>query len=249
MGRVDCLLDLGLRFYCQLGLTMRLVSVQLGMPQTYGDPASSLAMEKEWTTGFYKTPTANSVNVTPLGVEGDGVADHKHHGGIDKAVLAYSADRYGYWREKLKASDAASASNRSEEIGREEIGPGGFGENLTIAGWDESSVCIGDQFEIGTTILEVSQPREPCWKLGRRWQEKMLPKYVAQCGYTGWYFRVARAGQLKAGDEVSLVQRPNPTWSVERANDVLYGRIVDASIMAELYLLPELSAAWKKSLG
>jgi MOSC domain-containing protein YiiM len=244
MGRVDCLLDLGLRFDRELGSKMRLVSVQIGKPQTYGDPQSSLAMEKEWTTGFYKTPTLASVNVTPLSIEGDGVADHKHHGGIDKAVLAYSADRYGYWREKLKASDSWVANNRSEEIG-----PGGFGENLTITGWDESSVCIGDQFEIGTTILEVSQPREPCWKLGRRWQEKMLPKYVAQCGYTGWYFRVARAGQLKAGDEVVLVHRPNPLWSVERANDVLYGRIIDASVMAELYLLRELSAAWKKSLG
>jgi len=244
MGRVDCLLDLGLRFNRELGSKMRLVSVQIGKPQTYGDPQSSLVMEKEWTTGFYKTPTLASVNVTPLSIEGDGVADHKHHGGIDKAVLAYSADRYGYWKEKLKASDSWVANNRSEEIG-----PGGFGENLTITGWDESSVCIGDQFEIGTTILEVSQPREPCWKLGRRWQEKMLPKYVAQCGYTGWYFRVALAGQLKAGDEVILVHRPNPLWSVERANDVLYGRIIDASVMAELYLLRELSAAWKKSLG
>jgi MOSC domain-containing protein YiiM len=191
-------------------------------------------MEKEWTTGFYKVPTDEPVNITQLGIEGDGVADLKHHGGIDKAVLAYSDDRYSYWKEKLDPK---------------EIGVGGFGENLTITGWDESSVCIGDQFKIGTVILEVSQPREPCWKLGRRWEEKMLPKYVAQCGYTGWYFRVACVGQLKNSDEVTLVHRPNPSWSVERANDVLYGRIVDASVMAELFLLQELSAAWKKSLG
>jgi MOSC domain-containing protein YiiM len=213
---------------------MKLVSVRLGLPQTYGDPSSSLAMEKEWTTGFYKVPTDETVNVTQLGIEGDGVADLKHHGGIDKAVLAYSDDRYSYWREKLQPK---------------EIGAGGFGENLTISGWDESSVCIGDQFVIGTVILEVSQPREPCWKLGRRWEEKMLPKYVAQCGYTGWYFRVARTGQLKNGDQVSLVHRPNMSWTVQRANDVLYGRIVDATVAAELYLLPELSASWKKSLG
>ena len=213
---------------------MQLVSVQFGMPQTYGDPSATHAMEKQWTTGFYKAPTMKPVSVTSLGIDGDGVADHKHHGGSDKAVLAYSSDRYGYWKDQLQPK---------------EIGNGGFGENLTIAGWDESSVCIGDQFEIGSVILEVSQPREPCWKLGRRWQEKMLPKYVAQTGYTGWYFRVMRVGQLKTGDRVSLVHRSHPTWTVQRANDVLYGRLIDPTAVAEVYLLPELSAAWKKSLG
>jgi MOSC domain-containing protein YiiM len=233
---------------------MRLVSVQYGIPKTLGDPGSTLAMEKEWTTGFYKTPTENPVNVTNLGIDGDGVADHKHHGGIDKAVLAYSNDRYGYWQEKLKplmVSENAKVLEKShtEKSNSETIGPGGFGENLTIAGWDEGTVCIGDRFEIGSVIVEVSQPREPCWKLGRRWQEKMLPKYVAQCGYTGWYFRVTQPGQLQKGNAVTLVHRPNPSWTVQRANDALYGRIVDATVIAELYLLTELSAAWKKSLG
>jgi len=231
---VDGLFDLGLYFHCNIGDTMQLVSVQIGKPQTYDDPNATHAKEKQWTTGIFKSPTTDLVNVTPLGIDGDGVADHKHHGGIDKAVLAYSGDRYDYWREKLQPK---------------EIGVGDFGENLTITGWDESTVCIGDQFEIGTAILEVSQPREPCRTLARRWQEKMLPKYVAQCGYTGWYLRVARSGQLKQGDQVSLVHRPNPSWSVQRANDVLYGRIIDATVATELYLLPELSTAWKKSLG
>jgi MOSC domain-containing protein YiiM len=209
-------------------------SLQIGTPKTYGDPASSDPFDQPWTTAFFKIPTNTSLAMNELGLEGDGVADPKHHGGIDKAVLAYSLNRYAFWQERLGVS---------------ELPMGAFGENLTIDGLDEDSTCLGDRYAIGEAIVEVSQPREPCWKLGRRWRNKMLPKWVAQTGYTGWYFRVIQPGTVQANATLTLLDRPYERWTVARANDCLFGRIVDPVVQAELYLLPCLSEAWKRSLG
>ena len=116
-----------------------------------------------------------------MGIAGDQQADRENHGGLDKAVLAYSADHYAFWRVHLNLPDMPH---------------GGFGENLTIAGLDESSVCIGDRWQAGNVVFEVSQPRQPCWKMGRRWNIADLPKQVIQNGKSGWYLRVLVEGEL-----------------------------------------------------
>ena len=120
---------------------------------------------------------------------------------------------------------------------------------MTIRGVDEQSVCIGDQFQVGPCRVEVSQPRQPCWKIARRWGLSHLTKRVAQTGRTGWYIRVHEPGQIQAGQEISLLERPHPDWSIADANDVLFGkRKKDESAVRELMNLAELADAWKADL-
>ncbi len=215
-------------------MSITIESVQIGKVLTEGNPASRDPAEHQWTTGFYKSPVDHPVEMGCLGIDGDSVADARHHGGPDKAVLCYAADHYRAWNQELPDL---------------KMGPGGFGENLTIRGVDEQSVCIGDQFQVGPCRVEVSQPRQPCWKIARRWGLSHLTKRVAQTGRTGWYIRVYEPGQIQAGQEISLLERPHPDWSIADANDVLFGkRKEDESAVRELMNLAELADAWKADL-
>jgi len=209
-------------------------SIQVGLPYQYRDPSSTVKAQAAWTTAFYKLPVSEPVFVSVKGLTGDGHADLKNHGGIDKAVLAYSVAHYPFWCNTLS---------------KPELPFGAFGENLAIEGQTEENVCIGDRYQIGNVLLEVSQPRQPCWKLGRRWNENLLPKMVIQNGYCGWYLRVLEEGEIALEDSVSLVDRPNPLWPIQRANELLYQKTIDSVSLTELFLLPELSASWKESLG
>jgi MOSC domain-containing protein YiiM len=126
---------------------------------------------------------------------------------------------------------------------------GALAENLTLAGIDETGVCIGDRFRVGDCEIEVSQPRQPCWKIARRWGVKSLTKEVTQTGRTGWYIRVITEGTLEVGQQLERLDRPNPDWSVARANDVLFGREADRMAVFELMNLKELAEAWRKDIG
>ncbi len=209
------------------------MSVQVGRPRTLGTPEAADPFDRVWTTGFFKGPVAGPVAVGPLGLAGDGVADTVNHGGPDKAVLAYSADHYTAWRA---------------ELGVPELPFGGFGENLTVAGQAEADVCIGDRWRIGTVLLEVTQPRQPCWKLSRRWRVKELSARVVETGWSGWYLRVVEPGEVAAGQGLELVARPNPDWTVRRANRVMHFLKYDPEASAELAAVPGLSASWRESL-
>ena len=124
------------------------------------------------------------MQVTPTGIEGDGQADLVNHGGVDKAICVYPLAHYPHWQEM---------------IGRE-LSPAAFGENFTVDGLTEADVCIGDTWRVGEDVLvQVSQPRQPCWKLARRWQRKTLALEVQESGKTGWYFRVLEEGTVQAG--------------------------------------------------
>lgn len=210
-----------------------IVSIQVGRAKKYVQEAVGDGKGRAWTTGFFKSPVVGMVKVDELGVAGDEQADRENHGGIDKAVLAYSADHYAYWREHL---------------GLPEMPFGGFGENLTIGGLDESSVCIGDRWRAGDVRLEVSQPRQPCWKMGRRWQIVDLPKQVIQNGRSGWYLRVLNVGELESGAAIELTLRPRPLWTIARANRLLYHEPDNIEGLTELANLPELSRAWREEL-
>jgi MOSC domain-containing protein YiiM len=212
---------------------IRLVSIQIGLPQWYDAPSTSDGGEERWQTAFYKQPVSGPVVCRALGLEGDGVADRKNHGGGDKAVLGYSIDHFPFW---------------SERMGLPTIPGGAFGENLSLAGQSETDVCIGDVWRFGDAELQVSQPRQPCFKLGRRWNRVQLPKEVIQEGFSGWYYRVLREGVMKAGDEPALLSRPHPDWTVERANRVLYRKPPDRESRSELAHLPELSLSWREQL-
>ena len=208
-----------------------LVSIQVGKPQnlgTEGDPT-----DRPWSTGFIKSAVAGSVWLGQTNLSGDGQADLVNHGGLDKAVCAYPASHYPDWYEDLALP----------------MGFGAFGENFTVDGLTESVVCIGDVWAIGSALVQVSQPRQPCWKLARRWSVKDLALRVQQTGRTGWYFRVVCEGTVTAGDVLTLIERPEPSWSIARANEVMHHRKTDFALAAVLAGIPSLSASWKATLG
>ncbi|MCI0360410.1 MAG: MOSC domain-containing protein [Planctomycetaceae bacterium] len=210
-----------------------IVSLQVARPTAYLHQGHADGKPSNWTTAFFKTPVGGPVQVGLHGLAGDEQADKENHGGPDKAVLAYSADHYAFWRQHLRLPDMPH---------------GGFGENLSIAGSDETTVCIGDTWRAGEILFQVTQPRQPCWKMSRRWQVADLAKQVIANGKSGWYLRVLAGGELSPGAPIELVSRPHPTWSVARASELFHHRKDDLLAVAELAALPELSAAWKASL-
>ncbi|VTU00872.1 sulfurase : MOSC domain containing protein OS=Rhodopirellula maiorica SM1 GN=RMSM_03240 PE=4 SV=1: MOSC: 3-alpha [Gemmataceae bacterium] len=203
-----------------------LLSVQVGLPQTLGGAA------RPWTTGFIKAAVAGPVQLGPTNLVGDGQADLANHGGPDKAVCVYPAVHYPHWRAELGLP----------------LTHGAFGENFTAGGWSEADVCVGDVWAIGGALVQVSQPRQPCWKLARRWDVKDLALRVQQTGRTGWYFRVLRAGGVEAGGAFALAERPEPVWTVSRANEVMHHRKADLALAAELAAVSCLSASWRSNL-
>jgi len=208
-------------------------SIQVGLPRQLGTPGSDAPNQEPWFSGFMKTPIAGPVELTFTGLKGDGQADLKNHGGPDKAILCYNAGHFPFWKSEL---------SRDEVIG------GMFGENLTIAHLTEEEVCIGDTFEIAETVVQVTQPRQPCWKLGRRWKEPLLPKRVIKTGFCGWYLRVLVEGTVEAGLGFTLTQRPNPEWTVRRVHETMYQKNPAPAELSELANVAELSEAWRQEL-
>ncbi len=206
-----------------------LSSIHIGKPKSYGFDDAVDPHDKPWTTGFFKTPIEGPVFVGTTNLAGDGQADLENHGGIDKAVLAYSADHYPKWRDELRLPDMPQ---------------GAFGENLTIAGLQEESVFIGDIFRIGKVIFEVSQPRQPCWKLARRWRMHELTGMVVGNGRSGWYLRVLEEGWIEARMPVELVTRPNPDWPIARANEIMHQRRADLPLTLALAGVSGLADSW-----
>ena len=179
-----------------------LSSVNIGPPAHIDDV-------EPWTSGIHKVPVEGLVHLSAENLTGDGQADLQVHGGRDKAVCVYSADHYPFWRHELGAHDC---------------GPGWFGENFSVEGQLETDVAVGDTYRIGTAVVQISQPRRPCWKLGRRWGRPDMPNLVVQSGRTGWYLRVLKTGDVKRGDAVTLIDRPFPRWTIDAVNAVAYSR-------------------------
>lgn len=210
-----------------------LVSIQVGQPREMNDEGWPELRTGPWTSAIIKEAVLEPVWVSRTNVEGDKQGNPAVHGGPDKAVLAYAVSHYAEWKAEIDV----------------DFPHGAFGENLTIEGLDEETVCVGDTFEIGPdVIVQVSQPRQPCWKIARRWQMKDLTALVDKTGRTGWYNRVLREGQLEAGQSVRLTDRPHPEWTVMRATRVVQNRRREMSAANVLAQLAELSEAWKTAL-
>ena len=174
---------------------MSLVSLQFGKPTAVATAGSAAWWDGEWTSAIFKQPVQDAVWLGYLGLEGDGVADTKVHGGVDKSVCIYPAEHYPVWRSELNQPALPFAA---------------FGENFTTTGLLEDEVCVGDIFEIGEAVVQVSQPREPCWKPARRWQVKNLAARILETGRTGFYGRTLQPGPVQAGDSLRLQQRAYP---------------------------------------
>ncbi|NOZ27173.1 MAG: MOSC domain-containing protein [Chloroflexi bacterium] len=210
-----------------------LVSIQVGLPRRWGDPDASDPMDRAWESAIAKEPVQGPIRLGSTGLAGDGQADRKNHGGPDKAVLAYAAAHYPLWRAELALPD---------------LPHGAFGENFTIDGQTEESVCIGDVYAIGDVRVQVSQPRQPCWKIARRWRIKDLTARVVETGRIGWYLRVLAEGYVEAGMPVTLLERPFPQWTVARAMAVVQNRRQDREAALELASCPVLSQEWRDKL-
>lgn len=187
---------------------------------------------KGHASGIAKTPAPGPWQITRLGLAGDAQADLKHHGGPEKAVHHYARDHYEVWRHEIGAHPLLDR-------------PGAFGENLSTTGWTEETVHVGDLVRFGTALLQVSQGRQPCWKLNVRFGRDDIASRTQTTGRTGWYYRVIEEGVATPGDRLVLVERPRPEWPLSRLIVLLYrdrDRYGDLCRMSEI---PELAAGWR----
>lgn len=181
-----------------------------------------------------KNPRRHPVAVTVDGLAGDAQADRRVHGGPDKALHHYPADHAAAWHTELPGP-ARPLLDR----------PGAFGENISTLGLTEEDVCIGDVFRVGTATLQVSQGRQPCWKLNLRFAVPDMAARVQTTGRTGWYYRVLEEGLVAAGDALTHIDRPRPDWTLARIQGLLYRRRGGADDLAALAAVPELAQSWK----
>lgn len=205
-----------------------IVSLQVGSIQKVDSKESGEWWDKEWSTGLFKATRPESCWLDYQGFKGDEQADKSVHGGVDKAICVYPSEHYTHWKNVLN----------------QELPFGAFGENLTIGGLLERELCIGDQFALGDAVVEVSQPRSPCWKIARRWKHKTLAKEVQDTGKTGFYFRVLRHGKVKATDTLELQHSGEQRWTIDACNKLAYeqGKTTD---YLELSTYAPLSGSWK----
>jgi MOSC domain-containing protein YiiM len=186
-------------------------------------------------SAFVKRPIAGPIAVATLGLAGDEQADLRVHGGRDKAVYGYAHTNYAVWLKEYPQHVAL-------------LVPGGFGENLTLDACDESSVCVGDVVRIGTSVLQVTEPRQPCFKFALRFDDVAMARAMVQNGMCGWYYRVLTPGSLATGDSALLLERPHPTWSVERVNRRIVQRRGTAAEREEFHRLTSPAAGSHKAL-
>ncbi len=198
---------------------MSVVSLNVGLPakRRYG--------HEEVLTGGLKRPVPRAT-LRFLGFDGDGQGDPVNHGGEDKAVCVYPFDHYPHWERAL---------------GRE-LEPGAFSENLTVSGVVETEVAIGDVFRVGGATVQVSQPRTPCSKLAGKNGERLLAKWVARTGYTGFYLRVLSEGDVAVGDAFERVGRCREPISIAEVDDIIFDQTHDPALVERLTNLSEFAA-------
>ncbi|CAO3358263.1 MOSC domain-containing protein [Azospirillum palustre] len=180
-----------------------------------------------------KHPVDAAIAIGPAGLEGDEQADRRNHGGPDKAIHHYPFDHYAAWRGDLPAPCPLLES------------VGAFGENLSTLGLTEETVCVGDIFRIGTATVQVSQGRQPCWKLNHRFGVKDMARRVQSTGRTGWYYRVLEPGIVATGDGIALVERLLPDWPLARILRAFYHDTGDLPTLAGIAELEPLATGWR----
>ncbi len=191
-------------------------------------------------SGMYKSPVEGPVRVGLRGLETDEQADLRVHGGPEKAVHHYPALNLA----RLRVAFPELADR---------LVPGCMGENITTSIWDERDVCIGDIFRAGSVLLQVNQPRSPCWKIDARFGIEGMTRHVAQHGIAGWYYRVLEAGSLQSGDMLTLIERQNEPvslrdyWNLQaetRPDRAALRRVIDAPGLA-----PDKRVRWQERLA
>lgn len=179
--------------------SITLVQLRVGRAKNWGTAGSEEPLLRPWRSAIFKQPATGLLHLGKLGLEGDEVADRKHHGGLDQAVLAYASEHYPLWQKE--GVDAEF---------------GAFGENLLLAGLTDQTACIGDEYQMGEGLIQISHPRQPCNTLARRFRRHDIVGKVWDWAFGGWYCRVLHEGAVEAGTPLILHARPNPEWTVAR---------------------------------
>ena len=208
----------------------RIEAVLTGRAVDYTRPGSRSAIAK--------VAVAGAVEVGVEGLAGDEQGDRRVHGGPDKAIHHYPREHYAIWAEEIGAHPLLAM-------------PGAFGENLSTTGVSEADLCLGDRLRLGTALVEVSQGRQPCWKLSDRFGIADMARRVQDSGRSGWYYRVLAPGAVQAGDTLELLERPHPHWPLPRLAELLYRRTLDRGELAaalELPLVPSWRAVFARRL-
>ena len=177
-------------------------------------------------SAIWKSPVEGRVAARGVNLEGDDQADRKAHGGPDKALYAYAIGDSRWWGEQL---------GRTLEHGE-------FGENLVVEGIDVTNAVVGERWEVGTTMLEVSEPRIPCWRLAVRMSDDQFPRRFTEAARPGTYLRIAQEGDLGAGDEVRVISRPEHDLTI---GDVFRIFARDRAEASRLLAVSQLSSAWR----
>ncbi|HVP47884.1 MAG TPA: MOSC and FAD-binding oxidoreductase domain-containing protein [Bryobacteraceae bacterium] len=204
----------------------RLLSVNVGLPR-----------DIEWRgrsvhTGIWKNPVGDRCRVSRLNLDGDGQGDLAGHGGEQRAVFVYQIESYRYWQEQLNRTDFVH---------------GQFGENFTIEGLPDNAVCIGDRYQIGSALFEVTQPRVTCYRVGIRMNEPRMPALLTSSGRPGFYFRVLREGDVGAGDEIVKAGEAKERMTVAEINALLYSPDHARVGLERALRIEALSPGWRSS--
>ena len=206
-------------------LKANIISVNIGTPMKL------VGLGKAVTSSLEKNPVEDEIYLTKLNLEGDKQADLDNHGGEDKALCVYPFDYYPYWEEK--------AGQR--------LRLGAFGENLTVKGLVEEAVCIGDVFQWGEAQVQVSQPRIPCYKVAMRFGMKELPNEIIKTGYTGFYMRVIKEGNVSADTPLQFVKRYSDV-SVSLVNEIYYSDSYNKEAINQIINVKELAYVWRDQM-
>src|SRR5262245_18813255 len=204
----------------------RLLSVNVGLPRDLAWNGRAVH------TGIWKNPVRGRCRVGRLNLDGDGQGDLTGHGGEQRAAFVYQIESYRYWQERLKRTDFVH---------------GQFGENFTVEGLPDDAVCIGDRYQIGGALFEVTQPRVTCYRVGIRMNEPRMPALLTSSGRPGFYFRVLQEGEVGAGDEIVKVGEANERMTVAEINALLYSPNHARDRLERALRIEALSPGWRTS--
>ena len=204
-----------------MGITRaRVLSVKVGLPREFEYNGRSAR------SAIWKSPVAGRVAAGGVNLAGDDQADRRAHGGPDKAVYAYAVEDLRWWGQAL---------GRSLQYGE-------LGENLTTEGIDVNGALVGERWSIGTTVLEVSEPRVPCWRLGVRMNDRLFPRRFTEALRPGTYLRILVEGDVGAGDEIRVIERPDHGLTIR---DILRIYAFDRQEIGRLLAIPKMSESWR----
>ncbi|WP_410210906.1 MOSC domain-containing protein [Aquirhabdus sp.] len=185
-------------------------------------------------TGIFKDPTP-SAEINELGIVGDIQADKRVHGGIDKALHQYALSSYKAITDHYPELSGIAVA-------------GSIGENISSQSLEDTNVHIGDIYEIGSVIVQVSQPRSPCWKINHRFDTHLLSQFIAEHCITGWYYRVLRSGQIHVGDPIKALERFDQSLSITEFNRIVTSHRPLPEVLAQAAQCPGLALDWKNRL-